>query len=123
MKPEVTGYSAQNFARNLRTLRERRDWSQSKIAEMLGITPSAVNQWEAGKAIQRMPKLELLASIFGVSVTELLTELKDDNSTLRYEEVALIGNFRKLNAEGRAMVLKAVSVLAASDEYGVHDEK
>lgn len=114
---EESKYSAITIGKNIKELREGKGWSQDVFADKVGTTKSAVSFWERGQTTPRMPKIEKMAELFGVSVTEILTEVREDNRFLRGSEVALIANYRKLNAEGRAMVDKAVYVLAHSEEY------
>lgn len=109
-------YSAEQIGKNIRQLREGKGWSQDVFAEKMGATKSAVSFWERGETIPRMPKIERMAQLFGVTVTEILTEPRK-GGTLTADEIALLGNYRKLNAEGKAMVMNAVRVMALSEEY------
>jgi len=115
MDVKEIGYG--NLPGNIKMLRERRGWSQYQLAEKMGVTQTSISQYESGETTPRMPKIEKLASLFGVTVPELLTEINDSDSTLRRDEIALVANYRKLNEEGRKMVLHAVYVLAHSEEY------
>lgn len=52
--------------------RKERGWTQSQLAEQLGITDKAVSKWENGKS---MPDLSLflpLCSLLGISLNELM---------------------------------------------------
>lgn len=113
--------SQSGLENNIRELRTKRGWSQGTLADKLGVTKSTVSMWENGKTVPSSDKLPMLASLFGVTVTELLTKpiAENDTSTLRGDEVALLANYRKLNSEGKAIVQKAVRVLAESGEYEV----
>ena len=113
----ITGYSAEQVGKSIRALRESKGWSQDVLAEKLGTTKSAVSFWERGETMPRTAKIQKMAQLFDVTVTELLTGEKRSKGTLTGDEVALVANFRKLNDEGRAMVLKAVYVLSQSEEY------
>lgn len=53
--------------------------SQAKVAETLGVTDSAVCQWETGKTVPRLPLLLELAKLYGVSVNDLLAD--NENNT------------------------------------------
>lgn len=64
------------LSRNLRALRTRAGLTQAEVAERLEppYTSPAVTMWETGKAKPRLDTLRQLASIFGVSVEELIGE-------------------------------------------------
>ena len=56
----------------IKKLRRERDITQEELAEYLGISASAVSQWECEKSAPDIAQLPVLAGIFGVSVDELL---------------------------------------------------
>lgn len=58
----------------IRMFRERSGLTQDELASKIGRTRPAVTAWEAGRSIPRMPMLEKLASIFGVTVSDLMGE-------------------------------------------------
>lgn len=104
------------FPRNLRRLREQREWSQYHLAELIGVTRAAIGQYEQGAAFPRVDKLERLAQVFGVSVPELIDEPRP-KSTMTYAEVVLVANYRKLNDEGKAMLARQAEMMVASGLY------
>jgi len=55
----------------LRVERERRGWSQARVAEALGVSTRTVNRWELRIAIPYPYYRERLAQLFGKSVQEL----------------------------------------------------
>lgn len=56
----------------LRDLREKRNITQTQIAEKLGITQGAVSQWEVGATNPSIGMISKLAEILGCTVDELL---------------------------------------------------
>jgi transcriptional regulator with XRE-family HTH domain len=58
----------------LAEMRERKGWSQAELAEALGVTQSAVGNWESGIRLPRPRTLQRLASLFGVTIDYLLTD-------------------------------------------------
>lgn len=52
----------------IRGLREKSEISQSELAELLGITRTAVWAWEKGITIPRQKTLVVLADLFGVTL-------------------------------------------------------
>lgn len=59
---------------NIKNLRTSRDWTQEQLAEKIGVTRSTVTQWETGWSQPRMGAVERLASAFGVSVADIVSE-------------------------------------------------
>lgn len=60
-------------ADTIRTLREERRLTQSRLAKAIGVTDKAVSKWETGRGLPDISLVEPLAAALGVSVTELLT--------------------------------------------------
>ena len=53
-------------------LRKEKDWSQTELAERLGVTNKAVSRWETGRGYPDVELLPLLAKELGVTISELL---------------------------------------------------
>ena len=104
-----------SVADSIRREREKRGWSQAELARRIGVSQPMVNIYEHGKNKPKMQTLEKMAAAFGVSVPELLTGEKQ--SGLKYDEVVLIANYRKLNDEGKAALSKQAAVMVASGCY------
>ena len=60
----------------MNALRERRLKggipTQSEVAAILGVRPTAVSKWENGRSKPRADKLPILAKLYGCSIEELL---------------------------------------------------
>ena len=54
--------------------RKRAGLTQMEVAKQLGVTDSAVNQWEIGKTLPNTKRLGELAKLYGCTVDELLKE-------------------------------------------------
>lgn len=63
-----------DFSQRVRMLRDRAGLTQEAMAEKLGITNRAVGAWESGRARPRLAKMQELADLFGVTVSELMGE-------------------------------------------------
>lgn len=57
----------------IRSLRRERDITQEQLAEYLGISSSAVSQWECDKSCPDVSQLPILANIFNVTTDEILS--------------------------------------------------
>ena len=58
--------------KKIKKLREDKGMMQIDLAKVVGVSPAAVNQWEAGTKKPELAKLVILADFFQVSVDYLL---------------------------------------------------
>lgn len=63
--------------KNIRALREDRDWSQRRVAAYLGMAQNTYSQYECGKIAFTDQVLLQLADLYGVSVDYLLDRTDD----------------------------------------------
>jgi transcriptional regulator with XRE-family HTH domain len=65
--------------KTIRQLREERGWSQFELAGRIGVTPSAIYNWERGRNEPRLSQLRALAREFGVLMDNIaMTEADKD---------------------------------------------
>lgn len=57
---------------NIKRYREEKGWSQRELAEKLGVKQSAVGMWESGRNNPEYGRLEEIASVFGITIDELI---------------------------------------------------
>ena len=62
---------------NIKSIRESRNLTQDDLAKMLGKNRSTISMWESGRSNPRADALIKLSMIFGCTIDELLTGLKD----------------------------------------------
>ena len=67
-----------NIHTNIQELRKKAGMSQEALAEQLGVSRQAVSKWESGASTPDLDKILLIAEIFSVSVSELLTGEKEE---------------------------------------------
>lgn len=77
--------------------RKQNKYSQEKIAELLGISRQAVTKWESNQSAPNTDNLLKLASIYGISLDELINDKKEftidkqkPTNTKRAKKVAII---------------------------------
>lgn len=63
----------------IKKLRESNNLTQAELAEKIGVSDKAVSKWETGKGYPDISLLEPIASVFGVSITELISGVTIDN--------------------------------------------
>lgn len=83
--------SNEKFGKFIKELRKEKNLTQKELAEKINITDKAISKWERGLSFPDITLLNLLAKIFGVSVTELLNGekgIKDEkNSEINIEKL------------------------------------
>jgi transcriptional regulator with XRE-family HTH domain len=114
----------QAIGARIRAARERSGLTQAALALRIGVTRSAVAQWETGRAGQVGGNLALIASVLGVGVEHLL--LGEAAASVAAElgwldgmagdELALIRLYRECSADDRALLLKFARRLVTSRE-------
>lgn len=59
-----------SFPDNLKRLRQAKKMSQAEVGDLVGVTRSAVQQWEKGDTVPALEKLFELARFFDISIAE-----------------------------------------------------
>ncbi|TSA79543.1 helix-turn-helix transcriptional regulator [Deinococcus detaillensis] len=72
-------YLVDILSRNIFTLRQERHLSQEELAEVCGLHRTYVGSVERGERNITLSSLESFAQALGVTVPELLTEIKNDD--------------------------------------------
>ena len=60
------------IGQTIKTLRRERGITQEQLAEYLGLTPSAISQWETDRVLPDVSQIPVLSNVFGVSADVLL---------------------------------------------------
>lgn len=61
------------FAANLKKIRETLGWSQAKLGELIGVPPGTIGNWEIG-VFPTAPNLDKLSKVLGVPFKVLVGE-------------------------------------------------
>lgn len=61
----------------IKELRKQNNYSQTQLAMKMHLTQGAVSQWETGATVPAADQLVSLASVFGISVDDLLETNKE----------------------------------------------
>ncbi len=104
----------------IRAARERCGLTQAALAGRIGVTRSAVAQWETGRSGQVGSNLAQIASVLGVGVEHLL--LGGGGASVAHElgladrlggdELALLRLYRSCSPEDRAALLRTARAFA-----------
>jgi transcriptional regulator with XRE-family HTH domain len=100
----------------IKDAREDQGWTQDQLAEAVGVSRSAVAQWETGRAGQVTTNLTRVAAALGVGVEHLMYG-RDKFAPCQAsggEEMALLRLFRECAPEDRQLLLRTARRLAKS---------
>ena len=93
----------------IRALRLAANLTQDELAAKLGVTGSAVAQWESGRAGQLRGNMERIAKVFNTSLGYLAS---GESSSLQSDELALVRLYRACKPEDRRLLVLNAKRLA-----------
>jgi transcriptional regulator with XRE-family HTH domain len=98
----------------IRTAREEQEWTQDQLAAAVGVSRSAVAQWETGRAGQVTTNLTRVAAALGVGVEHLMhgRDKLGAGQVYRGDELALMRLYRDCSPEDRQLLLRTARRLA-----------
>src|SRR5690242_15139258 len=98
----------------IRTAREEQGWTQDQLAEAVGVSRSAVAQWETGRAGQVTANLTRVAAVLGLGVEHLMhgTDARAAGQTYSGDELAMLRLYRECSPEDRQLLLRTARRLA-----------
>ena len=123
------------FPEKLQAIRNEKGLSQKKLADLMGISQTAIYSWEKGKMFPKIEQLQKLSIALGVSISDLVDpetlnitndllllfnnkEVKSTSaSTNDSQEKYLISKFRELNTIGKNKVVSYAEDMTKLHEY------
>ncbi len=100
----IESQSESTVGNRIRAVRIERGWTQAELAEQIGVSRSAVAQWETDRAGQLRDHLGRIAQVLNVSTEFLLIGREGQASTA--EELALLRLYREAPPEDRQLLLR-----------------
>lgn len=104
----------QDIGARIRAARRERGMTQDELSERVGVSRSAVAQWETGRAGQVTGNLSRIADVLEVNVEYLM--YGDDKRAVgdvrQGDELALLRLYRECDPEDRQMLLRTARRLA-----------
>jgi len=102
----------------IRQARTRKGLTRAEVGLLLGVSESAVQQWESGYAQPRPDRLEGLAKWLDVSIEWLLTggAIPAVRSAQTPEEEIVLRYYRRIPAAKRPQVMSILSKLATEPD-------
>ncbi len=114
----VATEAAGRVGERIRNARRARGMTQADLAEAVGVSRSAVAQWETDRAGQVRGNLSRIAGVLGVSVQFLLdgnAGRVDGEVPRNATELALLRLYRACTEADRALLLRTARRLARID--------
>ena len=105
-----------SFGERLRTSREERQISRAELAGKLGVSPSAIGNYETGISFPKENVMLRLFDCLQVEPNELFRDSFRGESALTHQEQLLLEKYRCLNKVGRETVRSVVDALCSYEE-------
>jgi transcriptional regulator with XRE-family HTH domain len=99
----------------IRTARMERNWTQDQLASAVGVSRSAVAQWETGRAGQITGNLTRIATVLDTHVEQLMFGV-DKHAPAHAgtgDEVAMLRLYRRCSPDDRQMLLRTAKRLVS----------
>ena len=92
----------------IRDVRRERGWTQDQLASAVGVSRSAVAQWETGRAGQVTTNLTRIAEVLDVGVEFLMygDDKRAPAEARQGDEMALLRLYRACSTEDRQLLLR-----------------
>ncbi len=106
------------FSRNLKYQMELHSKSRQEISEALGISYFTITSWVNGSKFPRMDKIEKLAAYFGISISDLIEEKKEQptgNDGLSEKRKALMQFAMEVPEDKADMILQVMKTILKND--------
>ena len=71
-----------NIGEKIKKLRKNKDMNQGELAKVVGVSLDTVSRWETGKRKPRYEDIVALASVFGIPLSELIDEFKENHLSI-----------------------------------------
>jgi len=106
------------FAEKLKALRKQFKLSQEQLAEKLGVSRQAITKWETDAGLPDIENLMAIATLFSVSIDDLLSneKLARSRTGYVYESVTEYDIRRPCHFDVRAAFAMEVSITTSDDE-------
>jgi transcriptional regulator with XRE-family HTH domain len=92
----------------IRDVRRERGWTQDQLANAVGVSRSAVAQWETGRAGQVTTNLTRIAEVLEIGVEYIMygDDKRGPTEPRQGDEMALLRLYRECSGEDRQLLLR-----------------
>ncbi|HEX7389387.1 MAG TPA: helix-turn-helix transcriptional regulator [Acidiphilium sp.] len=109
--PAKKQIAQESVGQRIRALRLANNLTQDEFAQQLGVSRSAIAQWETDRAGQVRENLERISKVLGTSLAYLVS---GETGTLQGDELALMRLYRACAPEDRQILVRTAKRLARS---------
>ncbi len=104
----------QDIGTRIRAVRRERGLTQDELADKVGVSRSAVAQWETGRTGQVTGNLSRIAGVLEVNVEYLMygDDKRAAGDVRQGDELALLRLYRECDPDDRQMLLRTARRLA-----------
>lgn len=104
----------EDIGERIAAARRAKDWTQGDLAAQVGVSRSAVAQWETGRAGQVTGNLSRIAAVLEVGVEYLMhgADPRASLEAINAEETAMLRLFRACGPDDRQILLRTARRLA-----------
>ena len=85
-------YHLNQFCNIITALRKERGWTQTSLADMIGIAPQSVSKWECGVGYPDVTLFPVIADLFGVPIGVLFGEETDSEKEKKAMNDPIVSN-------------------------------
>jgi phage repressor protein C with HTH and peptisase S24 domain len=100
------------FADRIKMIRERRGWSQEDLARLIGVSPSAVGNWESKANKPSNRTLGKIAEKLEVSIPYLLGETEENSGMVMNETIGKYQSNPNLRESKEGILMRKVPVIS-----------
>jgi len=102
------------IGRRIKTVRKERGLTQDDLAAAVGVSRSAVAQWETGRAGQLTPNLARIADALEIGIESLMhgEGKRTPGNVSSGDELAMLRLYRECSPEDRQILLRTARRLA-----------
>lgn len=105
-----------SFSENLKKFRTQKGLSQQKLAELVGVSQTAIYNWEKGERTPKMDAITKIADVLGVKLNDLIPtdqaidwffeRVEENRITREYNalDTAIKDNLDKMNESAKKKV-------------------
>lgn len=117
-----------SFSEKLYEFRIQKGLSQQKLAELSGVSQTAIYHWEKGLRKPKFEQIRYLAAALGVYISDLEPDWSEyggsiwDDNDPPLDELKILQDYRILNDNGKDEARKRVNELTEIPKYQKKEE-
>ncbi len=96
------------FSANLTYYIEKSQLTQKEVAKRIKVTESSITDWVTKRHYPRLDKIQLLAEVLGVQMTDLVEPRNTEEKITAEKEQELLDLFHKVPDEKKEFLLKMI---------------